>query len=96
MPSTALAESESPRGGDIKAVSEAEERTEESASEESTPTEEVKAEETERVDAEEQEEGTSEGDTQEEESKPVTFFIDLPPFVSFVIPVKIRSSRRNK
>ena len=70
VPSTALAESESPRGGDIKAVSEAEERTEESASEESTPTEEVKAEETERVDAEEQEEGTSEGDTQEEESKP--------------------------
>ena len=70
VPSTALAESESPRGGDIKAVSEAEERTEDSVSEESTSTEEVKADETEKVDAEGQEEGISEGDTQEEESKP--------------------------
>ena len=69
VPSTALAESESPRGGDIKAVSEAEERTEDSVSEESTPTEEVKADETEKADAEEQEEGISEGDTQEEESE---------------------------
>ena len=69
VPSTALAENESPRGGDIKAVSEAEERTEDSVSEESMPTEEVKADETEKVDAEGQEEGTSEGDTQEEESK---------------------------
>ena len=69
VPSTALAENESPLGGDIKAVSEAEERTEEIVPEESTPTEEVKVDETEKVDVEGQEEGTSEGDTQEEESK---------------------------
>ena len=41
MPTTVMAENESPQGGDIKAVSESGSQTEEKGTEENTPTEKV-------------------------------------------------------
>ncbi len=67
MPTTVMAESEVPQGGDVKAVSESGGQSEESGAEENTPTEEVDNSNGEKEEV--KEEPTSENDTQQEETE---------------------------